>query len=290
MISTNAKTLEKDIENKEEELLQQLEESLLKMNEQEFKVFFKRMIDSYYKVLFNFELDFSKHCKQSYSKYKTIEDVKDLVKSKYNNLDNYENAIRTVKAEEIAYNQMLELHFMETNYTTIIYGECSQALSYINSTLTKLLELYEEEPSEAVLKLIEDRLISSIYLLRTIFKLPTYDIDDIIIKERTIKKEQFKIDVPTDFHYINYSKPLTVVPLKSLLERFEKIFLKLKVVLPDDVIESFIDELTISDEEVYYNDLVNLLSVDPDEAKELSKAQKKLNNLKPNEYLYSILR
>ena len=159
------KGLEKDIDEEFRELIS-------KMNEKEFTEYFKRLFKEYYEVLFTFDVDYNRYCSNSYRKYEIIRKVKKLLSYKYNNLDNFENLERLKLTEDIAYNQMNELYFMERSYNNLVYHDRVMALVYINETLTNLIEMYKETPSDTITSIIEDVFQRSIYLIKEVKKLP----------------------------------------------------------------------------------------------------------------------
>ena len=129
------KKYKKDISNIESSIEEELKEKLLSLSNEDFKQYFEAIIDKYYNVLFTFEADYSKYYEESKKKYKLIENVKSIVKTEFNNLDNYENYVRLKKAEEIAYNQMITLYFMESS----VYASISKIIGFIGFASSKLL-------------------------------------------------------------------------------------------------------------------------------------------------------
>lgn len=236
MAYSNTKRLERELE-------EGLKELLLNMNKEEFTEYFKQLIKKYYEVLFTFENDYSKYYEDSNKKYETtIQVVKDLTGFKYNNLDNFENQERLKQAEEIAFNQMNTIHFLETNYSDLIYFHATEELYYINSTLISLIELYEEKPSESLLDVIEDRFTSSLTIIKEAKKLPVNEGLATDYEETfTVKKEHFKEGrrPSEDIEETVFTVPLLSLYLPHLLEKFFQILEDLKKILPEDVVNKF---------------------------------------------------
>lgn len=236
MAYSNTKRLERELE-------EGLKELLLNMNKEEFTEYFKQLIKKYYEVLFTFENDYSKYYEDSIKKYETtIQVVKDLTGFKYNNLDNFENQERLKQAEEIAFNQMNTIHFLETNYSDLIYFHATEELYYINSTLISLIELYEEKPSESLLDVIEDRFTSSLTIIKEAKKLPVNEGLATDYEETfTVKKEHFKEGrrPSEDIEETVFTVPLLSLYLPHLLEKFFQILEDLKKILPEDVVNKF---------------------------------------------------
>lgn len=296
MAKINTNKLERDIAKKEEELLQEFKEELEAMNEEEFKQYFNHLIDKYYKMLFTFQADYSKYYEESKQQYKTIKKVKRILASKYNNLNNYENGIRLEKAENIAYKYMVELNSMEKSYNNIIYHGATQELIYINTTLTNLIDLYEKEPSEALLDVIEEALTKSIELLRVINKLPVHDSIEEIKEEVTFKKEHFSKDkfskeeleeLPEEWNTDYYTTSVLSIQLKHEVEKYEDIYKKLEAILPEDVIINFEADLYSSEAVNFLN--VLLKSMDYEEAVEMVAYTKLLQEENNKGYLYNLI-
>ena len=195
MVNPTINKVEKDILKKQEKLLQEFKEGLFEMNDNEFTEYFKQLIKNYYDVLFTFEDDYSKYYEDSNKQYNnTIKLVKDLIKSKFNNLDNYENQERLKQAESIAFNQMNTIHLLESAYSDLIYYHVTLELNYINKTLSSLIELYHTNPSEKLLIIIEDELTLSLDIIKQAKKLPVYDgLASDYVKKYIVKKEHFKM-------------------------------------------------------------------------------------------------
>ena len=296
MAKINANKLEKDIAKKEEELLQEFKEELLAMNEEEFKQYFNHLIDKYYKIAFTFEANHSKYYEETKKQYKTIKKVKRMLASTYNNLDNYENGIRLEKAEDIAYNYMIELNSMEKSYNNIVYHNCTQELIYINSSLTNLIDLYEKEPSEALVDVIEGALTNAVELLRTINKLPVHENIEEIKEEVTFKKEHLskgkfsKEDLeglPEEWNVDYYTTSVLSIQLKHELEKYEEIYKKLEAILPEDVLINFEADLYSSEAVNFLN--VLLKSMDYEEAVEIVAFNKIMQEKNSKGYLYNII-
>lgn len=219
MANSNTKRLERELE-------EGLKELLLNMNKEEFTEYFKQLIKKYYEVLFTFENDYSKYYEDSNKKYETtIQVVKDLTGFKYNNLDNFENLERLKQAEEIAYNQMNRLYFMESSYSSIIYYNAIQEVIYITDTLSILIKLYEETSSEKLLSSIGTILNGAVIIFRDVNKLP-------------LDNASLDLDFSSNEDEENYTSDFSNIEqyhLKKVLERFNSILEKLKVLLPEDV-------------------------------------------------------
>lgn len=136
----NAKKYVKDVDNFEDNIEKELQKKLLKLDKEEFKKYFEVLIEKYYNTLFSFDRSYNNYVENSHKKYNIIKRVKSLCSSEYNNLDNYELFVRMVKAEEIAYNQMNTLYFMESSYNRIIYFNAVQEVIYITDTLSILID------------------------------------------------------------------------------------------------------------------------------------------------------
>ena len=148
MANVNINKLEKDIAKNEEKILQKLKEELESMNTKEFEQYFNQLIDKYYNILFTYDYNYSRYRDNSKKEYDIIKNVKSLLSSKYNNLNNYEAHIRYDKAEDIAYNQMNQIHFMEENYSNAIYYNAIQELNFITTTLSSLVASYKKNKSK----------------------------------------------------------------------------------------------------------------------------------------------
>ena len=285
-MANNTKTLERELEKG-------LKELLLDMNKEEFSEYFKQLIKKYYEVLFTFENDYSKYYEDSNKQYETtIKLVKDLTRFQYNNLDNFENLERLKQAEEIAFNQMNTIHFLETNYSDLIYSHATKEVYYINETLTSLIELYRKEPSEALLDVIEDRFTSSLTIIKEAKKLPVHEglLSD-YEETFTVKKEHFKAGRRPleDIEETVFTVPLLSFYLPQLLEKFFKILEDLKTILPEVVINSFISELEYPEKLEFYNMLLDF-GMEEEEALRLTAYEeyiKKENNT--NGFLYEII-
>lgn len=286
MVNRNTKQLEKDLE-------EGFKEVLLKMESEEFTEYFKHLIKKYYDVLFTFENDYSKYYEDSNNQYETtIQLVKDLTGFKYKNLDNFENFERLKQAEEIAFNQMNTIHFLEENYSNLIYSYTTKELIYINGTLSSLIELYETNPSEELLAVIEDRFNSTLDIIKEAKKLPVHEgnISD-YTETYTVKKEHFKANErpEEDVEGIAFSVPIFSLFLSKLLKRFFSLVEDLKKILPSDVIENYFYNLEYPEKLEYLNSLIDS-GVEEEEAIEvvafLGYAKKKNNSHK---YLYELL-
>lgn len=253
MAYSNTKRLERELD-------EGLKELLLNMNKEEFTEYFKQLIKKYYEVLFTFENNYSKYYEDSNKKYETtIQVVKDLTGFKYNNLDNFENQERLKQVEEIAFNQMNTIHFLETNYSDLIYFHATTELYYINSTLISLIELYEEKPSESLLDVIEDRFTSSLTIIKEAKKLPVNEGLATDYEETfTVKKEHFKEGrrPSEDIEETVFTVPLLSLYLPHLLEKFFQILEGLKKILPEDVVNKFMLKINSSEKIDFLNYLL----------------------------------
>lgn len=238
MANKNAKLLER-------ELNENFRELLLNMDKKEFEEYFKHLIKKYYEILFTFENNYSKYYEDSNKQYdKTIKLVKDLTGFQYNNLDNFENLERLKQAEEIAYNYMNELHFMEKSYSNIIYHNALQEVIFFNSTFKNLLKLYKNNPSEDILSVIRNTLAGTEILFKDVEKLPLTEATSLEEIEETVefKKEHLKklsekekAEVPETFTFNVFKVPIFSLELKVQLEKFYSILEYLEKILPEDV-------------------------------------------------------
>ena len=246
----------KYIQNKAEKELKQL---LLDMDKEEFKEYFKQLIKKYYNVLFTFQNDYSKYYEESIKQYDlTINTVKKLLKHEFNNLDNFENLERLKQAEEIAFNQMNTIHFLEDNYSDIVYYNTGQQLVYINSTLSSLIGLYETNPSEELLTVIEDNFTATLEFIKQAKKLPVNEgsLTD-YTEKHIVKKEHFKEGKrpSEDTETIIFSVPVFSLYLAEYLDKFFNIMEDLKTILPEEVIEAYVHDLNSSEKVQYYYNL-----------------------------------
>ena len=246
----------KYIQNKAEK---EFKELLLDMDKEEFKEYFKQLIKKYYNVLFTFQNDYSKYYEESIKQYDlTINTVKKLLKHEFNNLDNFENLERLKQAEEIAFNQMNTIHFLEDNYSDIVYYNTGQQLVYINSTLSSLIGLYETNPSEALLTVIEDNFTATLEFIKQAKKLPVNEgsLTD-YTEKHIVKKEHFKEGKrpSEDTETIIFSVPVFSLYLAEYLDKFFNIMEDLKTILPEEVIEAYVHDLNSSEKVQYYYNL-----------------------------------
>ena len=284
----------KKIEN---ELDKEFKKTLVNLNPEEFEEYFKQLIEKYYSVAFTFEEDYSKYYEATKKKYKIIKEVKSILASKYNNLDNYENSVRLGKAEDIAYKQMLEINSMETSYSNIIYHYKTQELIFINTTLAKLVELYKEDPNEKLLATIEDVFSGTVISIKEAKKLPLYEKEE-LFKDVTFKKEHFKNlsetekeELPEVFEETILTKPFLSLELKQQLEKFEAIVEDLEKILPDHVIIDFNLRLNSSEKIDFLNFLLETKTEEESE-EEIYKTVAYIDYLKnknDKQYLYNII-
>lgn len=243
----NTRKLEKDVETIEASIEEELKEKLLSLSKEEFIEYFESLIDKYYKVLFTFEANYSKYYEESKMKYKLIKETKSIMKEKYS-LNDFENAVRLRKAEEIAYFFMNELYFMEESYSNIIYHNALQELLFFNSTFKDLLKLYKNNPSEELLSVIGNTLTGIGILFKGIEKLPSTEATTLEEIEEPVefKKEHYenlseeeKAEVPESFKFNVYKVPVFSLELKVQVEKFYSILEDLEKILPEDVVNKF---------------------------------------------------
>lgn len=243
----NARKLEKDVETIESSIEEELKEKLLSLSKEEFIEYFESLIDKYYKVLFTFEANYSKYYEESKKKYKLIKEIKSIMKEKYS-LNDFENAVRLRKAEEIAYSFMNELYFMEESYSNIIYHNALQEVLFFNSTFKDLLKLYKNNPSEELLSVIGNTLTGIGILFKGIEKLPSTEATTLEEIEEPVefKKEHYenlseeeKAEVPESFKFNVYKVPVFSLELKVQVEKFYSILEDLEKILPEDVVNKF---------------------------------------------------
>lgn len=246
----------------ENDLNKNLKDILLKMDKEEFQEYFKQLIKNYYAVLFTYQNNYSKYYEESIKQYEiTIKTVKDLLRVEFNNLDNFENQERLTQAEEIAFNQMNTIHFLEENYSDIIYYNTVQEIIYINSTLSSLIDLYNDNPSEALLTVIENNFTATLYFIKQAKKLPINEgsFND-YLEKYTVKKEHFKKEYrpSEDTEEISFTVPVFSLYLSEYLEKFDSILEDLKKILPEDVIERYIYDLNSSEKVEQIHNLIDL--------------------------------
>ena len=268
------KALEKDLD-------EGFKEQLLRLNSDEFEKYLIRLFKDYYDVLFSFDVDYNRYVENSNRKYEIIRKVKNLLSFKYNNIDNFENLERLKLTEEIAYEQMNKIYFMERAYSDLVYHDRTLELVFINETLANLIESYKEDSSEKLLPIIEDIFKRTNILIKEIKKLPVPD------EKRPDPKivEEFLNNDPSKIDEIN----LTVYILKEQLEEFDSILKDLEEILPEDVIDEYETKLNLSRVEEWNQILKNTNEEGKEEfLKYLAydEYQKKTNK---NKYLYEIL-
>ena len=279
----------KYIQNKAEK---EFKELLLDMDKEEFKEYFKQLIKKYYNVLFTFQNDYSKYYEESIKQYDlTINTVKKLLKHEFNNLDNFENLERLKQAEEIAFNQMNTIHFLEDNYSDIVYYNTGQQLVYINSTLSSLIGLYETNPSEALLTVIEDNFTATLEFIKQAKKLPVNEgsLTD-YTEKHIVKKEHFKEGKrpSEDTETIIFSVPVFSLYLAEYLDKFFNIMEDLKAILPEDVIEAYVLDLNSSEKVQYYYNLM-ASGVEKEEALKLTAYLDYVKKENNQGFLYEII-
>lgn len=296
----NTKKLEKEIARKEEELLQEFKEELLAMNKEEFEEYFNLLVEKYYKVLFTFDRNYSRYRDNSKKAYDLIKDVKKMLGSKYNNLNNYEAFVRYDKAEDIAYNQMNQIHFMEERYSGTIYYNAIQELRYISNTLSSLVELYKTNPSEELLAVIESMFNEDLAIIvRDINRLPVYDnLEDykelISYRKEHLKNlsEEEKEELPeVIFEGYDYTIPVLSVKLPDILEMFNSVVNELEAILPEDVLTDFHLKVNANEQIEFLNFLLETKSEEESEEDVYRMvASLRYNNRKEKKtYLYEYL-
>ena len=276
----------------EYELNKRFKEVLLDMNKEEFREYFKTLIKNYYDVLFTYQDNYSKYYEESNKQYDTtIQVVKDLLRQDYNNLDNFENLERLKQAEHIAFNQMNTIHFLEYNYSDLIYYNTVQELIYINETLSSLIGLYETNPSEALLDIIEKRFTDTLDFIKQAKKLPVNEgsFSD-YVEKYTIKKEHFKAESrpSKDTETIIYSVPIFSLFLAEYLEKFFNIIEELKNILPEDVVTSYLIDLDSSEMLQHYYKL-KASGVEEEKAKDITAYLDYLKKKNNQGFLYEVL-
>lgn len=270
----------------------ELKELILKMDSEEFKEYFKQLIKKYYDILFTFQNDYSKYYEESIKQYDlTINTVKKLLKHNYNNLDNFENLERLKQAEEIAFNQMNTIHFLEENYSDLIYYNAVQELIYINRTLSSLIELYETNPSEALLDVIEERFTDTLEFIKQAKKLPVNE-DSLTdyVEKYTIKKEHFKKEnrPSENKETIIFTVPVFSLYLSEYLEKFFNILEDLKAILPEEVIEAYLYDLNSSEKVQYFYNLMDS-GIKREEALEITAYLDSIKENNKHGFLYEII-
>jgi len=224
MANINTKTLEKNVDNIEDNIEKELKQKLLDLDKEEFKKYFEGLIEKYYSTLFTFDKSYNNYVENSNKKYNAIKKVKSLCSSEYNNLDNYENYLRLVKAEDIAYKQMNELYFMESSYSRIIYYNAIQDLIYFKDTLRILIDVYEETSSEELLSAIGRILKGTILTVKEINKLP-------------LDEASLEFDFKEEEGYYSSTDNIFKYHLIEVKEGFNSIVEELETLVPEDVAE-----------------------------------------------------
>lgn len=299
----NANKLEKDIRQKEEELLQEFKEELKAMNKKEFEAYFRTLLEKYYSVVFSIYNDFPKYYEDSDKKYKLIKKVKSILASDYNNLDNFENYVRLDIVEDIAFKQMIELDSMEKSYSNIIYGYATKELKYITDTFNKLIEAYKKTSSEDILEIIESMFNTDLAIIvKEIRKLPIHKTMEEIEEPYIISKKNFKKEtlenltaeeleeIPEVYESVTYNKPVLSVYLPKVLEEFNSTVKELEKILPEDLLTDFYFKVTTSEAIEYLNLMKEVLTDVPEE--EVTKMVAYLMHLQEEQskdYLYNIL-
>lgn len=267
----------------------EFEEILYNMDSKEFKEYFRQLIKKYYAVLFTFQNNYSKYYEESNKQYDlTIKVVKDLLKFKYNNLDNFEYSERLKQAEEIAFNQMNTIHFLEEHYSDIIYYNAVQELEFINSTLTSLIELYETNPSEELLIVIETTLNKTVDIIKEIEKLPVHDNITDFEEEVTFKKEHNK-KASEDISFKIYTVPILSSFLPKSLDNFFNILEKLKTILPEGTVESYEVKLGSSEKVNFYHMLKTSGLTEEEAIKITAFSDNAIKEYNTGSFLYEII-
>ena len=256
MANVNINKLEKDIAKNEEKILQKLKEELESMNTKEFEQYFNQLIDKYYNILFTYDNNYSRYRDNSKKEYDIIKNVKSLLSSKYNNLNNYEAHIRYDKAEDIAYNQMNQIHIMEDKYSNTIYYNAIQELKFITTTLSSLVASYKKNKSKDILAVIESIFNEDLAdIIRDIKKLPVYDNLEDYKEKTTIRKEHLKDlsekekkELPEVIEGYKYTIPILSVSLPLVLDKFDSVVEELETILPEEIISDFYFKLNANEQ------------------------------------------
>lgn len=267
----NYKTIEKEVDQK-------FEEVLLNMEPEEIKEYFKKLIEKYYSAIFSFEQDFDKRVENANEKYGNIEKVKNVLKERFS-MDEIEDNLRLRHVEEIAYSQMKEINYMEIQYSNIIYNYATMELTAINGILTDLINLYKIQASPELISVVGNTLIRCVYLLKEVKKLPLNEVDlqDSIEKEDEIKS---KLQIPD-----------LSLNLKKQLEIFEDNFKDLKKILPKDIITNF-ETALYSSEKLYFLNLMLKCKPENKSDEEIYKTvacMDYIKNYNDTGYLYGII-
>ena len=256
MANVNINKLEKDIAKNEEKILQKLKEELESMDTKEFEQYFNQLIDKYYNILFTYDNNYSRYRDNSKKEYDIIKNVKSLLSSKYNNLNNYEAHIRYDKAEDIAYNQMNQIHIMEDKYSNTIYYNAIQELKFITTTLSSLVASYKKNKSKDILAVIESIFNEDLAdIIRDIKKLPVYDNLEDYKEKTTIRKEHLKDlsekekkELPEVIEGYKYTIPILSVSLPLVLDKFDSVVEELETILPEEIISDFYFKLNANEQ------------------------------------------
>ena len=256
MANVNINKLEKDIAKNEEKILQKLKEELESMDTKEFEQYFNQLIDKYYNILFTYDNNYSRYRDNSKKEYDIIKNVKSLLSSKYNNLNNYEAHIRYDKAEDIAYNQMNQIHIMEDKYSNTIYYNAIQELKFITTTLSSLVASYKKNKSKDMLVVIESIFNEDLaVIIRDIKKLPVYDNLEDYKEKTTIRKEHLKDlsekekkELPEVIEGYKYTIPILSVSLPLVLDKFDSVVEELETILPEEIISDFYFKLNANEQ------------------------------------------
>ena len=248
MINKKYKKLEEDIDK-------QFKETLEGMTKEETEEYFKQLIEKFYSVIYNYEPNYNKYVKDSTKQYDIIIKAKDLLKYKYPNLENYENFLRMQFSEDLAYNQMMELHFLEGRYSNIIYYNAVQELNFINNTLSILIQSYKDKPSEELLNVLQSVInVDSATIIKDVEKLPTSENleeikVDVVYNKNYIKglSEEEKEELPETIKTYDYEKSVFSIVLKDQLEKFYSLLKEAENILPEGSLTNFYETLNSSD-------------------------------------------
>ena len=238
MINTNVNKFEKEVGNIEDNIEKELQQKLLELETEDFEKYFEGLIEKYYSTLFSFDKSYINYVENSKKKYNTIKRVKSLCSSKYINLGTYEAYVSLDKVENIAYNQMNELYFMESSYSRIIYYNSIYEVIFLKKTLSNLIDVYEEEPSEKLLSAIGNTLINAVPLMKEVNKLP-------------LDEASLELDFKDEENYVSSFDNVHKYHLEEVLEDFNKTYEKLITILPEDVIAKYESELYKPDLDLY---------------------------------------
>ena len=292
MVNKKYKKLEEDIDK-------QFKETLEGMTKEETEEYFKQLIEKFYSVIYNYEPNYNKYVKDLTKQYDVITKVKDLIKYKYPNLEYYENFVRMQFSEDLAYKQMMELHFLEGRYSNIIYYNAVQELNFINNTLSVLIQSYKDKPSEELLNVLQSVInVDSATIIKDVEKLPTSENleeikVDVVYNKNYIKglSEEEKEELPETIKTYDYEKSVFSIVLKDQLEKFYSLLKEAENILPERSLTNFYETLNSSD---LINFLNYMLENKPEDVTEEDVYKqiafiKSLDKKEGRTYLYEII-